>query len=620
MPDSQNDLTIRLRLDRAQARAEQRRFVDEQKSAEREVATAAESAERARTAAARREARGRSQAAAEASAGVRSAAQRERDAHEAAGQSGAAGMARLGAAAAVAQVGLQMLVDLAGKLGQAVSDAGDKSRKLTEAFGDQRDSNRELAALMGRKNDSAFTLDVARFNARAGLSRAEGREFLTAMYNAGGQYEGKTIEGPEFEQYKDLTARFALAKGYAMKETGDVAGTVLGFTDYRRLGDQAAETALGKTASASAILQRGKGDFPVLARQFSMLTSASLSEDALKGTFQDSDEVAAVISAAAEKSDAGAAELAKIAGRGLRDFKNPLVQKAGVTPKDSFTQAFAKIAKVADAEVAARQASTPGFKTEDYLREQLDDEGVIDAFNVFLNKGVAGGAFADRAALAKTEGAAAALDLVRSRDLDEDLTLRRARAGVELAETERGAVNSPLEIVRKQVLSELVKQRKIDTNATNLKDYLIGTTSFGLLGSGEQVRIDEAVQRKLIERNGGKDDQSWSDYLNFSPTAREDDLMRRIERIRKRGGDPLRDATGAFAAPFTPTATPAMGAAPASAALEASAQAAAAAATGSAEGVQLLREVRDELRKANEKAPPPAPPAPMPGGPAVVYR
>lgn len=628
MSDSDKDLTIKLRLDRSQAKAENERFKGDAKKVEAEVLSDAEAAERAKVNLIRRTNREKVSEAEKALSGVRVAAEREKDAHEAASGAAVGGFSKMGVAAGVAQVGLQKLIDLAGKVGQAFTDAGEKSKKLTAGFADQRDSLGELSTLMGRKADNEFTLDFARFNAKTGFRPEEGKQFLTELYNSGAQYEGKTISKPEFQQYGEQVGQLAVARQIRPDVVGDVAGSVLGFTDYNKFGDQASEVGLGKVNSALATLGRGKGDNAVLARQFSMLSSAALNEDSLKGTFKDSDEVAAVISVAAEKHDAQAAELAKMAGRGLRDFDNPLIKKAEVKQSDSFTEAFGKINAVVTSEVAKRQATTPGFKTEDYLRENLKDEGTIDAWNVFLNKGVAAGGFKDRLDFARQNaGPAPALDLIKESQTGERGMNRQADAQVKLAEAERGAENSQLDIVRKQVLSELIKSRQIDTNATNVKDYMVGTTSFGLLGSGEQVRIDEAVQRKLIERNGGKDDQSWSDYLNVSPTAREDDLRGRMGRIRRRGADPLHDRSGPFAAPDTPAleagrATPAMEArpGPAPGAPAGPGDVPGAAVVDSKEALGVLKDVRDELRKQNGQVPPPAPPAPMPGAPAVPFR
>ena len=548
------DLTIRLKLDRSQATRENQRFGDEAKKVEQEVAAAAEKAESQKAAASSKSSRSKLSDAESTSSRIKRSLSEEENSHGKTGEAAKVSYGKMAIAGAVAKEGVSRLIALVEGLGNAFTAAGEKSKQLTANFASQRDDLGELAALMGKTADNNFTLDFARFNTKTGFKSEEGRQFLTELYNSGAQYQGKHLSAEEFAQFGEQTGNLAVARQIKPEVVGDVAGSMLGFTNFQaQYGDLASEHALGKTNSALAILGRGKGDNSVLARQFSMLSSSSLNEEELKGTFSDSDEVAAAISIAAEKHDAQAAELTKIAGRGLRGYdkkQGDLLRRAGVKPSDSFIQSFEKLNAVVTDEVSKRQQRTPGFKVEDYLRENLEDEGQIDAFNVFLNKGVAGGGFRDRLEFGRENaGPKKALDLIGESQSSERWLARQAEAQVQLTEAERGSRNSQVDILRKQVLAELIRAGDIDTNASGIKDFLVGKTSFGLLGSGEQVRIDEAAQLKLIKRNGGVDDQSFGDYLNFSPTAREGDLRSRIQRIQAAGGDALHDSSGAYAAP-----------------------------------------------------------------------
>jgi hypothetical protein len=542
------ELEIKLKLDRSQARDEQGRFVTDARASERQVLSAAEASEAGRAQAAARAGRQRVAAADAAAAGVRSAAERERDALEQSGKAGTTSFAKMVAASGLAQAGIQKLIGLAHELGRAWDQAGEKSRQLTKNFSQQRDDLRELATLMGDKADNAFTLKVARFNETAGMRPGEGKDFLTELYNSGAQYEGKNISKEEFKEYTERTGKLTSVKGLSPTESGNIAGTVLGFRDYSKLGDKAAEQATDVMNTSIATLLHGKGRNSVLMNQFGMLSSAALNEDALKGTFTSPEQVAAVTSVAAEKHDAQAAELAKMAGRGLRDFDNPLVQKAKVDRSDDFITAFTKIGAVVDTEVKARQATTPGFKVEDYLRENLKDEGTIDAFNVFLNKGVFGGAFKERMDFAATQRGKAEPETAAG-EKEEAFIRRREEAKGERLDLERGAENSQVEIARRQALNRLIERREVDTNEANVGDFLREKTTFGALGSGQQQRIDDEVVRMLNERAPEGTAPLRPEQVGVTSTGRESMFRDFMGNIRSAHGNPLEEAAPGTARP-----------------------------------------------------------------------
>ena len=416
-----------------------------------------------------------------------------------AGEAGKLGFASIAAGAGAATVVVRGVLRFVQGIAAEVEKVGAKARQMSAEFASERDRNRELATLMGRPADDAFALDMARFNKAAAFRPDEGRAFRTELYNSGAQYEGKTISKPEFAQFGEQAGGLAVAKGLDAKDVGTMAGSLLGFTDFNRFGANASEEALAKVNSALATLGRGKGDNAVLARQFSMLSSASLNEDDLKGTFNDPDQVAAVVSVAAEKHDAQAAELSKIAIRAMRGYdkeQGGLLKRAGVEHSDDFIGSLGKLNTVVQAEVKNRQATMPGFKTEDFLRENFGEEMAVDALNVFLNKGVEGGGFADRLAFAKENaGPEKALGVIKDFQSGQAGQDRAADADLKLAQAERASKSSDLTVVRKQALARLVREERIDTNATGVEDFLNKGASFGLIGDAEQKRIDDEVQR-----------------------------------------------------------------------------------------------------------------------------
>jgi hypothetical protein len=122
----------------------------------------------------------------------------------------------------------------------------------------------------------------------------------------------------------------------------------------------------------------------------------------------------------------------------------------------------------------------------------------------------------------------------------ERLLLRKRKAETELAEAERGAENSRLEILRQEARTNLIRRKEIDTGS--LVDAAGNALPFSMVGDRAQARIDAEAQAILIRRMG-RDDSPWSDVLNVSPLARESDLNRRMGRMDAAGRDPLRDAT-----------------------------------------------------------------------------
>jgi hypothetical protein len=371
----------------------------------------------------------------------------------------------------------------------------------------------------------------------------------TAFMNSGAQFVGKSMSKGQAEVFQQGLATMGAARNIDQSVMSDLGGRLLGMKDYSKFGDRAAEMALGDAQRVISVLSAGQGEEGQLSREVGKLAATAQSEDETRGVFQDPAEVAEWISVMAEGKVEGQAEAVQTGLRALRGFARPKGGKtlaaAGVTPKDSPQEALRKVG-----EWAKTEADKQGLLPQDVLNKSFDDSLGAEAIGVLYNRGIAGGAFEEReetAAAAGPEAAAGAnAAFLRSRTGRN----RVESADLELARLERGAENSDLHILRTQALARLTRRKEINTNATNFNDFLNQRATLGLTGDAETKRIDDEVQRMLIEREPeGTAAGPLSDMLNISPTAREEDLNARMARIRAAGGEPLGAAdVGVFGA------------------------------------------------------------------------
>ncbi len=546
-----DDLTIQLKLDNRQAKQSSTEFAEHQKTNEAGVLADQQAAERGKLDGIKRSNRERIasqiQTLEAETAAARRGAQAQSEAVKgvnlAAAESSTRAAAMVGVAIGAATQGFRELLQLAHGVGQAVTDAQRKQKELATGFGESRDQLRELATLMDRRADDEFAIDVAQFGAATGLRQPESKAFLTELYNAGAQYKGRTISDAEFEQYSRQTAKLSLARGMTMEQGGDLAGTILGFTDYSKFGARASEQAAATMNASLAILGHGQGANPVLARQFHMITAALLNENKDSGVFKRPEEAAAAVSIAAEFHDAGASEIIRGTVRALRGFgkddkQSPLLARAGITPRTSFEDAIRKLAPAVQAE--ARQRN---ILIEDVLGENFDELGKT-GLATFINKGVFAGAFQERREFGATvAGYDRAESLIQGYEGTTSGQHRLASAQVQLAEAERGRETSKLEIVRKQALAELIRRRAIDTTGTNISRYLFDAATFGSLGSGEQRQIDLAVRDILNRRTPSTAVPATGPrgHLNISAEGLQGAFNRQISAIEQAGGNPYAD-------------------------------------------------------------------------------
>lgn len=438
---------------------------------------------------------------------------------------------------------IQGLISLTRAWGDANREATERSKAFATTFGDDRDKLRELASIQGVTPDNKFALDVAKFGVSTGLNKTENLAFQESFYNTAQQYKDKLAPG-EFEQYKELVGRVAAKTGIAPKVIGELAGRVLSYHDYTKEGKAGAETAAARLNVGAAILSAGSGDNSVLAQQTSMLMAANLDEDEFRGTFTDIEQVTTAISTAAEKDQAQADTLVRNTVKGLRDFAGKpkgLLAKAGITKKDrNLFDMIRKLGPAVDVEM-----KRTGGTLQDVLRENFEDERERQGIAVFLNKGLGPtGTFAQRAGIAAQNQGFPALDTQLEQYEKSQVGLRRQRqAGVELAQAERGAANSRLDIARLEAIDQMTRERTLDTTKSIFLRKAMDMGTFGTASEffAEQTMVDRRVRMNL---NARTPDATVGDMDVFPLEigAREAEFNRMFDKMEAAGFSPLTDA------------------------------------------------------------------------------
>jgi hypothetical protein len=437
------------------------------------------------------------------------------------------------------RVGMSLLKSVVGEVGSAIDKAAQSYAKIANQFASDRDRFAELATVVGGKPDDAFAVGQSRFNQQAGFRPEEGLAYRLSFNNSGQQFKGKTLTDAEFGQYEEQAAALIAAKGFNPDQSGDLAGTLIGFKNRTGMGDKGSEDALGKLNSGLAILGRGKGRNSVLVNQFSMLASASLSEDELSGTFTDSDEVATAISLMAEKHDASAAEMVRAANRGFRDFDGKakeLLAKAGVNAKTKFADAVRKIAPIVEAE-----AKASNLKTADVLKKYFPDELTTEAINTAINRGIGGGVLADREAFARqNQGPGPALGTIKDFRESNRGIARQADANIALAEANRAAENSEVDLLRKQAEARLSSRGELDSTFSAITDAIVKYGSLGYQSDPRRQRIDYEAMNILSERDSKLFDPGRNGFdIPVSIESSNDFIRNKIAETRSRGFDPF---------------------------------------------------------------------------------
>jgi hypothetical protein len=474
---------------------------------------------------------------------------------------------RMGASYLGLQAGKAILTNL----GQAAQQADIHQKKLSDDVERHRDALREIKALEGGKSNTQAVVEATEYQAKTGLTSQEAIEGRTQFLNSGAQFEGKKISSPEFKQLQEQAGALAAAEGAKPGELLGLAGQLIGTRDFKPFGDNASEEALGQTYRGFKILGRGSGDNPILLKQSQELLASLHNEDAMKGVFQNTDDVFTSISVAAEKNQGEAATLVKSANKGLREFDNPLIKKAGITPKTQFLDAI----KLLDP-IVTKEAQDSGTKVDDVLRKNFEDFRTAEGIGVFLNKGLGGGVIKDRQNYAKggvidgvdygsgLQGTAPALDSIKAAQNDPDgpVAARISNAQLDLSNTKRGSETLLLKAIRTRAEAKLAEPKQpggpqIDTTSTFFKDKVLDAVNpdrlFGWAPSTRDRRITDQVKVDLKQRaeNAGItfDDKVFKNVIgapsNIVGQATPESMDKRYatiaEQLQRFGVNPLVD-------------------------------------------------------------------------------
>ncbi len=446
--------------------------------------------------------------------------------------------ATIGAAAAAL-----LARQVAGSLSQAIDSSADKAKTVSEKYAGTQGSLRELANLQGRSLGGDFSRDFGKFNVATGMTPAESVNFQTQLLNSGAQYigegPGSNMDTGESREYTAQAAKLTLARGLTTDVAGDLAGRVLGLTDYKKHGTRGSEVALGRLNAPLAILDAGVGRAAMLASQFSMLMGTAYSEDEAKGAFSSEEEMASVLSVQAQKNPGRAFTGVRAAMRGVRDFDNPLIQKAGITPMTGFQDAIRMLAPVVEAEATAK-----GVKPVDVLNEAFEDDLTAEGIGTQIEQGVNQGLYQKRADVGRlARGPEQALAKVAGYEQTDESMRRRAVAEGELVDIERGERTSKPDILRVQATNELRREGKLDTTGSEFKKFLSGSLSFGMLPDLDRMNVDARAAEILNRRSprGVPDLEFGGLFPTVSTEARTEAMNETMARTVGAGGDPMRD-------------------------------------------------------------------------------
>jgi hypothetical protein len=430
---------------------------------------------------------------------------------------------------------VQSVVAQVAQLAAGLDRVGEKSRALTREFSSQRDRTRELAAVEGKTPDNAFTLGIHRFARGSGLSFDEALGFRSNFANTATQFLGRNINQSEFDQYRAMSAK-AMARTGASPEASASFASMFLTRDLNPLGDKAAEEAFRRQFQIASIYDAGAGTASQNFGAFAQLKSAFEADPQMQGAFKSDQELAIIGSVANAAGPDRQRDQVNDLVRNLRrpDNKelNALKQRAGVTNKMGIRQTIETLAPL-----LVKEAKATGQGLDQVIGKYIPDAGAREALSIQIGRGVLGGEYKQRQGVADASGAAGAGERALSEFMASEAGQGRvAEADIGLAEAERGAQNSPLEVIRKQALARLVRDQRIDSNASAVQDFLSGKMSFGFLGDPDQRRINDETQRLLNARLG----ESSPISAAVTPMAIEQELRDRITGARQRGIDPLK--------------------------------------------------------------------------------
>jgi hypothetical protein len=392
------------------------------------------------------------------------------------------------------------------------------------------------------------------------MKEDEARGFRLGLLGSGAEHKGKEISAAEFDELGEFAASYGVAEGIEPRVMGDLAGVFGGLKDWKKAEAEGriapgaqAETAAGEMGAVFKVMQRGMGENSHMAKEFTSAAASSLTEDKVTGTFTDPNELAAMLSVAAERNTNDEEMQIRAIRKGVRDFEGKpgkLLKEGGIGPKTTMMDAMKRLAPV-----VRKKADESGRKVVDVLSDYFEDERTRFGIEVQINKGVAGGLYADREKVAAESGGfksfKAEIDTFRGTTTGAK---REASADVALETASRASVNSEVDVMRTRALAGLIRRREIDTNAVGVQDYLKNRESWGALGAGDAKRIDTEAFEMMRQAAPGKSLEMPG--IDLTDEGRASTMRDRLQFLRNQGVNPM---TGVLSDPRRAAAEPSGG-------------------------------------------------------------
>jgi hypothetical protein len=284
-------------------------------------------------------------------------------------------------------------------------------------------------------------------------------------------------------------------------------------------------------------------------RQLEEVNAALTNDDAMKGLIQDPKQAAMLVSTMAEFNTSESAQLVRSSLMGLTDENDPktapLLKKAKIDrknmPQFDAMEALKRLQPVVDAE-----AKEKGMTTTDVLREYFPDIRKALGVGVLLNRGVGrpgegiieqrqnlmAGKVAGQPAIG---GIGPAMNAINEFNQGDVGVRRMAIAGEESEKILQGEKVANIELLRRQAVEELTKEKRFGdsaTTGTRIENFLGDIPAFFMGSSSEEERV-QAKQRQILGRRA----KAAGVYINidtpFSTEGTNDAFNKAIDQIEQ---------------------------------------------------------------------------------------
>lgn len=387
------DLIIKLGLDKSGADASGAQFLAEEKARIDKVTGAHQAAGTARTQSANKTAQAEQQAARATSAVQVAGIAKAREAMSQYAAEGASGLKDITTASgglltslsslAGGALVLSSLKAAAGGVVEMLREANSETQKQLDFLTQTKDLIREISMIRGSA-EGPSDAEVMKFmdvRKASGLTNQQAKENQLEFEGGAAASKGKNIPEAEYERLKVQQARFAKAAGGgpdAAGTYGKLTGQLLALGHYDK-----AEDVLADLTQFNKILSQGVGDNPTLIKQEGKVAGAFVKENG-PGIVKDSRELAAITATASRIDPDTVAETLKSTTRVIRGMDEkwaPMLKDAGVTEKDTYTEASNKVfKKIEEAEKSGRSGDV-------WLAEQgVDQHGAMNMMNMYRNR------------------------------------------------------------------------------------------------------------------------------------------------------------------------------------------------------------------------------------------